>query len=218
VLRAGGESIVLRRGDERRLWLPVSAAATVESVRVTVMEMQTPLNWLELGDRLRRFVARRVDDAADAEDILQDVFLRIHTHRDTLLDEDKLTSWAYQVTRNAIADHYRGRRPTVLLPESVAAPEPPADDVTRELLPGLPPMLARLSAEDREALLLTEIAGLTQQELADRLGLSLSGAKSRVQRARKKLRFAFVECCQVELDRRGGVASYQPGCDACRQE
>ena len=182
------------------------------------METPTEVIWIELSDRLRRFLARRVDDEGDAEDILQDVFLRIHTRRDTLLDESKLTSWAYQVARNAIADHYRGRRPIALLPESMAAPEPPTDDVTRELLPGLPPMLARLSTEDREALILTEVEGLTQRELADRLGLSLSGAKSRVQRARKKLRLAFVDCCHVELDRRGGVASYQPGCDACRRE
>jgi len=79
-------------------------------------------------------------------------------------------------------------------------------------------MLAQLSAADREALLLTEVEGLTQQEMADRLNLSLSGAKSRAQRARKKLKHAFIECCDIELDRRGGVAAYLPGCDACRQE
>ena len=182
------------------------------------METPTQVIWIELSDRLHRFVARRVDDAADAEDILQDVFLRIHTRRDTLLDESKLTSWAYQVARNAIADHYRGRRPTSFLPESVPTPAAPPDDIMQELVPGLVPMLERLTAEDREALLLTGVEGLTQQELADRLGLSLSGAKSRVQRARKKLKLAFVDCCHVELDRRGGVASYQPGCDACRRE
>jgi RNA polymerase sigma-70 factor (ECF subfamily) len=182
------------------------------------MEIQTQTVWADLSDRLRVFVARRVDNAADTEDILQDVFLRIHAHRDSLTDERKLTSWVYQITRNAIIDYYRGRRPMTEFPVSVAIPEAPPDDVVQELVPGLAPMLARLSGEDREALLLTEVEGLTQQELADRFGLSLSGAKSRVQRARKKLKLAFVDCCQVEFDRRGGVAAYQPGCDACRQE
>jgi RNA polymerase sigma-70 factor (ECF subfamily) len=182
------------------------------------METSTELIWAEFSDRLRAFVARRVESTADTEDILQEVFLRIHARRDTLADERKLTSWVYQITRNAIVDHYRGRRPLSLLSDTVPVPEAPPDDVVQELLPGLGPMLERLTAEDREALLLTDVAGLTQQELADRLDLSLSGAKSRVQRARKKLKLAFVDCCQVELDRRGGVATYQPGCDACRQE
>ncbi|MDQ3226750.1 MAG: RNA polymerase sigma factor SigZ [Chloroflexota bacterium] len=180
--------------------------------------METQHIWTNLSDRLRDFVARRVDNDADVEDILQDVFLRVHARRNTLADERKLTSWVYQVTRNAVVDHYRGRRPLTLLSDSLAAPEAPPDDMVQELLPGLGSMLAQLSAADREALLLTEVEGLTQQEMADRLNLSLSGAKSRAQRARKKLKHAFIDCCDIELDRRGGVAAYQPGCDACRQE
>ena len=182
------------------------------------MVNQTQQIWAEFGDRLRAFVARRVGNEADAEDIVQDVFLRIHTRLDTLGDERKLTSWVYQITRNAIADHYRGRRPATELPDSIAAPEAPPEDVVEELLPGLGQMFDRLTAEDREALLLTEVDGLTQRELAIRLGLSLPGAKSRVQRARHKLKQAFVDCCRVEFDRRGRVAAYQPGCEACNGE
>lgn len=182
------------------------------------MSCATQVVWTQFGDRLRHFVARRVDNEADAEDILQDVFLRIHTRLDTLADERTLAGWVYQITRNAIVDHYRGRRPMATLPEGIPIPEAPAGDLAKELLPGMPAMLDLLGADDREALLLTEVEGLTQRELADRLGLSLSGAKSRVQRARKKLKQAFVECCHVELDRLGGVAGYVPGCDACRQD
>jgi RNA polymerase sigma-70 factor (ECF subfamily) len=178
----------------------------------------TQVVWTEFGDQLRVFVARRVDNEADAEDILQDIFLRIHARIDTLDDERTLAGWVYRISRNAIVDHYRGRRPSSMLPETIAVPEAPPDDLTTELLPGIETMLGRLGAEDREALLLTEVEGLTQRELADRLGLSLSGTKSRVQRARKKLKQAFVECCRVELDRLGRVADYEPGCDACRQE
>jgi RNA polymerase sigma-70 factor (ECF subfamily) len=192
---------------------PAPSEAEVEAV-----VSQTQQIWAEFGDRLRVFVARRVRDEIDAEDIVQDVFLRIHTRLDTLGDEGKLSSWVYQITRNAIADYYRGQRPATELTDSVAAPEAPPEDVARELLPGFAPMFERLTAEDRQALLLTEVDGLTQRELATRLGLSLPGAKSRVQRARHKLRQAFVDCCRVEFDRRGGVAAYQPGCEACRGE
>ena len=176
------------------------ALAGPEEAGVDAVVGRTQQIWAEFGASLRAFVARRVGNKAEAEDIIQDVFLRIHTRLDTLGDERKLTSWVYQITRNAIADHYRGRRPATALPASVAVAEAPPEDVAKELLPGLGPMLARLTAKDREALLLTEVKGLTQRELANRLGLSVPGAKSRVQRARHKLRQAFVDCCRVEFD------------------
>ena len=182
------------------------------------MDGTTEAVWTEFGGRLRAFIAARVGNQSDAEDILQDVFLRVYSHLDALADEQRLMTWVYQIARNAIVDHHRRRRPTAPLPEAIAAPEAPPDDLIPELLPGLATMLGRLSPEDREALLLTEVEGLSQREVAARLGLSLSGAKSRVQRARKKLRHAFVECCRVELDRLGGVASYQPGCAACHAD
>lgn len=175
--------------------------------------------WHGLHDRLLRFIRARVPDPGSAEDILQEVFLKIYTRIDTLKDDDRLESWVYRIVRNAIADHHRAQRPTAALLDLVAAPEDePPDDLLRELAPGLGAMLDALPAADREALILTEIEGLAQQELADRLGLSLSGAKSRVQRARRRLKAVFVGCCQLEFDRRGRVIEYRPGCAACVEE
>ncbi|HLZ55439.1 MAG TPA: sigma factor-like helix-turn-helix DNA-binding protein, partial [Ktedonosporobacter sp.] len=71
--------------------------------------------------------------------------------------------------------------------------------------------------QDRQALVLTEYQGLTQKELGERLGLSFSGAKSRVQRAREKLKQELLACCHFELDRRGHILDYQPRCDCCVQ-
>src|SRR2546423_8933278 len=89
------------------------------------------------------------------------------------------------------------------------------DDVIKELIPGIKVMVDSLPADYREALYLTEYQGLTQRELAERLGLSFSGAKSRVQRAREKLKQMLLECCHFELDRRGHVIDYQPRCAYC---
>ena len=75
--------------------------------------------------------------------------------------------------------------------------------------------VAGLPEPYREALLLTEYEGLTQQQLAERVGISLSGAKSRVQRGREKLKQILLDCCHVELDRRGGIIDYQGQCDCC---
>src|SRR5215203_1103297 len=78
----------------------------------TIQGSDTQQIWSEFSDRLRTFIARRVDSEADADDILQDVFLRIHRHVGSLQRRERLVSWLFQVTRNAIVDYYRatGRR------------------------------------------------------------------------------------------------------------
>jgi RNA polymerase sigma-70 factor, ECF subfamily len=174
--------------------------------------------WETFHTPLQQFIRRRVSDDATAEDLLQDVFLNIHQHVDTLRDVKKLESWIYQITRNAIIDYYRSTRATTALesPEALQLPEElPDDDVITELLPSVRAMVLSLPAQDRQALILTEYQGMTQKELAERLGLSLSGAKSRVQRARAKLKQQLLACCHFELDRRGHVIDYQPRCACC---
>jgi RNA polymerase sigma-70 factor, ECF subfamily len=78
-------------------------------------------------------------------------------------------------------------------------------------------MVLALPDQDRQALILTEYQGLTQKEFGERQGLSFSGAKSRVQRAREKLKQELLACCHFELDRRGHILDYQPRCDCCEQ-
>ncbi len=174
--------------------------------------------WETFHAPLQQFIRRRVSDDAAAEDLLQDVFLDIHQHIDTLRDVKKLESWIYQVTRNAIIDYYRSRRAITTLdaPEALQLSEElPDEDIITELFPSVRAMVLSLPAKDRQALILTEYQGLTQKELAERLGISISGAKSRVQRAREKLKQQLLACCHFELDRRGHVIDYQPRCACC---
>jgi RNA polymerase sigma-70 factor (ECF subfamily) len=174
--------------------------------------------WETFHAPLQQFIRRRVSDETAAEDLLQDVFLDIHQHIDTLRDVKKLESWIYQVTRNAIIDYYRSKRATTTLeaPEVLyLSEELPDEDIVTELFPSVRAMVLSLPAKDRQALILTEYQGLTQKELAERLGISLSGAKSRVQRARAKLKQQLLACCHFELDRRGHIIDYQPRCVCC---
>ena len=174
--------------------------------------------WEAFHTPLQQFIRRRVSDEATAEDVLQDVFLKIHLHGEGLKDVKKLESWIYQITRNAIIDSYREPRPVATLesPEVLdLSEELPDDDVVSELLPCVRAMVRSLPELDRQALVLTEYQGLTQKELSERLGLSFSGAKSRVQRAREKLKQQLLECCHFELDRRGHIIDYQPRCHSC---
>jgi len=172
--------------------------------------------WTTFHTPLLQFVRRRVADEASAEDIVQDVFLKVHTHIDTLSDTSKLQSWLYQLTRNAVIDYYRRTRDIVTISEEIPAfVQEDENDVVARLTPGVKAMVAVLPDIYREALRLTEYEGLTQKEMAERLGISVSGAKSRVQRARQLLRQMLLDCCHFELDRRNAIISYQPRCACC---
>ncbi len=185
------------------------------------MATTTEQAWEAFHAPLHQFIRRRVADEATAEDLLQDVFLKIHQHGSSLKDARRLESWIYQITRNLIIDYYRSRHQTTTsldTMETLDLPEElPDDDIVSELLPCVQAMVLALPDQDRQALILTEYQGLTQKELGERLGLSFSGAKSRVQRAREKLKQELLACCHFELDRRGHILDYQPRCECCEQ-
>jgi RNA polymerase sigma-70 factor (ECF subfamily) len=164
--------------------------------------------WTEFASKLRNFIRSRVGDHAAAEDILQEVFLKVHRKLPTLRASERLEAWIWRITRNSIVDHFRREHPNEPLTNAVSSA---ADE--QATLPDLTPCVRRFIAElapnHREALLLTEWQGLTQEKMARRLGISLSGAKSRVQRARNQLKEILLDCCRFELDSRGNILAMQ---------
>jgi RNA polymerase sigma-70 factor (ECF subfamily) len=165
--------------------------------------------WETLANRIRSFIRSRVRDHAAAEDILQDVFIKIHQKLPSLRANDRLEAWVWRIVRNAIADHFRRSRPTEPLPEAIPhAPERDSD--LPDLNPCVRQFLNQLEPAYRDALLLTEWQGLSQDEMGQRLGLSTSGAKSRVQRARAQLKHLLLDCCRFEIDRRGNILEMTP--------
>jgi RNA polymerase sigma-70 factor, ECF subfamily len=171
--------------------------------------------WNEFAVKLGEFIRARVSDPATAEDILQDVFVKIQARLDQLEDPAKLGSWLYLIARNAIIDHYRTRKQTIEIPESLPADPPADDEEVRGLIAAFRRMIDSLPEPYRDALVLTELEGLTQKELARRLGISLSGAKSRVQRGRRQLKQMLEDCCKFEFDRRGRIIECQPRSEKC---
>ncbi len=187
--------------------------------------------WQQVHDGLRSFIAKRVSNEADVEDILQDVFLRMHRQLDGLRDPRRVVSWLFQITRHAIADHYRALARKREIPAGLAAdldsalpssaPDTSPADSARlraELAGCLIPMVERLSDQYRDAITLVELEGLTQTVAAKRLGLSVSGMKSRVQRGRQQLKKMLEDCCAIQLDARRSVADYSlrnPRSDSC---
>lgn len=167
--------------------------------------------WQAYRTSLFHFVLKRIADPADAEDIVQEVLIKAYSHLATLQDATKVRPWLYQIARNAIIDFYRQHKPLADLSDDLPAPVALADDASEaEFAECLTPLITQLPPEYRQAITLAEIQGLTQQEVATAQGLSLSGAKSRVQRGRKLLKSVLLQCCQVEVDRRGAVIEWQP--------
>lgn len=172
--------------------------------------------WEDYCCRLLAFLRSRVSDDAEAEDLLQEVFIRIHQHLCCLPPPEKMNGWIYQIARNLVIDHYRRRRLTVELPPDLPDEvETDEVDTQAELAFSIKELVDRLPNPYRDALILTEFQGMSQVELAERLNLSVSAVKSRVQRARDKLRDMILACCHVELDRRGKVIDYYERCCCC---
>lgn len=168
--------------------------------------------WHELGERLRVYVARRVNPG-DADDVVQSVMVKLLERRGEI-DAASVRAWLFTVTRNAVAEYYRQRRPSVDLEGFEDVPRPDGDAADRtigDLTDCLDPMLRALPDSDADLLRRIDLHGDAQTELAASLGVPLSTLKSRVQRARTKLRAAFDACCAIDLGRNGAPIGFERG-------
>jgi RNA polymerase sigma-70 factor, ECF subfamily len=171
--------------------------------------------WRELETRLRPYVARRVRSACDVDDVVQDVFVKIHRGLGELRDGESFGAWVYRIAERAVVDHARTRARHPLSHDTSPvvdepSPQPDTDDLQAALTGCVALFVGRLPSPYREAVTLTELQGMTQQAAADALGISLSGMKSRVQRGRQQIRRMFEQCCEIAVDARGHVVECVP--------
>lgn len=165
--------------------------------------------WSRHQPELRGWLRGRLGGASDADDVLQDVFVKAMQQEETFCAIGNPRAWLFEVARNAIADRLRRHRDMVELPDDLATP---SDDVPAvdALTACLPRVLAELDAQDREAITLCDLDGMSQQSYARLKGLTLPGAKARVQRARRRLRARLTLRCRVQLDAHGTVIDFVP--------
>jgi len=166
--------------------------------------------WGDHEAELRGWLRRRLNNAHDAEDLLQDLFLKALRYDRKFCELDNARAWLFEVARNALADRLRVHREIIELPDDLAA-ESHETAAVDSLAACLPAALARLSEEDREAVTRCDLEGMSQQDYARLKGLSLPGAKSRVQRARQRLRDELTAACGVRFDEAGNVCCFVPG-------
>jgi RNA polymerase sigma-70 factor, ECF subfamily len=189
-------------------------------LRSELLRMNTgPALWQDVAERIRQFVARRIAPT-EVDDVLQDVFVRVQRGLASLRDEERFTSWLFQIARNSVAEHQRVRArhpiPATLPDDERTAPEDEDDrEAARSLSACVSLFVAQLRSPYREAVTLVELEGLTAREAAEIVGISVSGMKSRVQRGREQLRALFDQCCEIALDARGKVTDYTRRAKPC---
>jgi len=166
--------------------------------------------WLAHETELRGYLRHRSGFHDETDDLLQEVFIRALRQDVQFCVIENPRAWLFQVARNILADRFRQSHEHVPLPEDipeVVLDEAPAVDSLSQCLPRV---LSELSANDRLAITFCDIEGNSQQALAEHLGISLPGAKSRIQRARLRLREHLVGACQVRFDDKGYVCCFVP--------
>lgn len=166
--------------------------------------------WQAHEAELLHFIRARIASPDEAEDLLQEVFLRAQRQPNGLCDIGNPRAWLFLVTRHLLIDRYRLGKDEVGLDDELAAPTSTTLAPVDALADCLPRVLAELSAADREAITRCDIEGMTQPAFATLHGLSLPAAKARVQRARKRLRAQLVSACQVRFDDDDQVCCFVP--------
>jgi RNA polymerase sigma-70 factor, ECF subfamily len=169
------------------------------------MNCDVPALWNEYQERLLAFIKKRVKDPDDANDIHQDVLVKVYNFCQHKSGVRNINSWLFQIAQNTIADYYKSRGKFA----EAQGQEPPgqedSDAVLKEAAAYVMPLIGLLPVEYAEPLILSDIQNLKQKDIAAQLGLSLSATKSRVQRARQLLKAEFSECFIIQYGRSGSI-------------
>jgi RNA polymerase sigma-70 factor (ECF subfamily) len=175
--------------------------------------MEVTAIYKEFHKELLGYVRSKIRSKEDAEDILQNVFIRIASNVDKLAAEVKLKSWIFTITRNAIIDYYRANanKKKVALGEDADERifETEDADPTGGLDQCMNSMISLLPEEYRDIITESEIKGIKQKDLAEKYGIAYPSLRSRVQRGRERLKQLFYNCCNIETDTRGNVMTVQ---------
>jgi RNA polymerase sigma-70 factor, ECF subfamily len=172
--------------------------------------------WRLFSAKIRTFILSKVKDEALADDLLQEVFIRVHTRIDTLKDADKVQGWIYQIARNLVYDYFKKQKKEIPLPDHTEMlVEETADEVMNEALQDMAKMMDNMPPEFCEALCLSDLGGMSLQAYADQAGISYTLAKTRVFRARRMLKDMLMKCCHYQFDVYGTVTDILPASCCC---
>lgn len=167
--------------------------------------------WDENGQALKNWLVKKTGDSDQAEDLLQDIFIKALQNKTRFCTLTHAKSWLFTIARNTLIDSYRQAKLEIYA-DSDSGFDSAAQQETAPIVnlqQCLSRVLGELDEQDKEVIELCDIQGLSQNDYAKRKGLTLSACKSRVQRARKKLREQMILSCRVEFDPQG-VCCFTP--------
>ncbi len=174
------------------------------------MKLELNAIWVDLNEELYQFILGRIKDEQIAKDIHQEIFLKSQNKIHQLQHTSRITSWIYQITRNTIIDFYRKESSKNISIEHIEIPENVAECFDYAKLTNcINTKINSLSAQHKEAIILTSFKNYSQKELANYLKISYSGAKSRVQKAREILKEKILSCPNVEADSSGTLLDFE---------
>ncbi len=165
--------------------------------------------WGEHESELRGYLSRRLTDRHLADDLLQEVFIKALRQGQAFCSLENPRAWLFQVARNTLVDQQRRGKGSVRLPAELMSESEELRPVDA-LSECLERVLSELSVDDREILRRCDIEGVKQQDFATTHGLTLPAVKSRILRARQRLREFMVSKCQVRFDEGGKVCCHVP--------
>ncbi len=180
------------------------------------MNVEVAQIWSEFQQELKGFIFKRVQNEADAEDILQDVFIKVIRNKSKLSEALNMRGYLYTMVRNAVMDFFRKQKQVMDLAEAndIFTEEEAEDLYTTLAICCVKPFIEELPEKYRSALVQVELNGLPQKDLAKNLDISYSAAKSRVQRGREKLKDLIVGCCRQEKEKFKTILQNEsPKCD-----
>jgi len=163
--------------------------------------------WNNHEAELRRWLISRLGNTTDADDLLQQVFEKAMLQEEGFCHVKNVRAWLFQVARNSLIDSHRLQRDMVELPDDIAVDMPDSEAI-EDLSACIPRILSELSLDDREVITRCDIEGMGQQSFATMKGISLSAVKSRIQRARKRIRQHLETGCKVQFDESGKVCCF----------
>jgi RNA polymerase sigma-70 factor (ECF subfamily) len=152
---------------------------------------------------IKRFVGKQIHQTDDRDDVVQNIFLKVHEKIHALNSDEKVRAWVYKIAQNAIYDFYRAQKGKENIDFARMEDIPFAAVETPNLQGCLHPFIQKLPASYAQAIELSEIQEMKLQDIATLLQVNLSTVKSRVQRGKKMIKDMFVSCCDFSINDKG---------------
>lgn len=163
--------------------------------------------WNNFHKELGGFIFTKTRNQADTDDILQEVFIKIIRHIEKVEQAGNVRQYLYAIVKNSINDYFRRMRFVESvddIPEMLSEQEEESLNTTIADC-CVKPFINKLPEKYKKALIMAEFEDVSQKDLAEKLDISYSGAKSRVQRGREKLKGLILDCCPYKSDAYGNL-------------